>query len=480
MSESVNLCDDSLSEAYMCKMQKERCEIFKFQDPETGHFDVIFEVEGKQLYAHKFIITPISEYMNAMLSDRWKTNDDEPIRIETYTFDNFYEFLCFIYSGNCNITKENAFQLTDMAEYYGVACLKEFCDIFLSTIKYNVETIEEMVEFSIKYFMTRMQAALKVFICSNLDEVVSNERFASYKKSVVEVLASVDDSEKKEKIFEAVYKWIENQVVQQYTPEAADVNLLEVIKDELCATFPHIYFKNKIEMKYDFLLNFIVEKGFHFSPDEFKALYLKFHYDYSRFVYDVEKCFKCVYDLAEKQALQKQRMALNGEGFSVADSVKADLVKVIPIIKFYLMKENFLMDFVVAKGVITAEQASHVYDTRVCISNYGSCVTGVFKDDLGILSAYNKHESYFRVRRKSTTKLRFIQTKFLIPSTPSTVEKMVGVDWYLCLDKDGVLTFKHHSMIHLDDYLIAEMKSKNGFHLTADELTLLTASYNNI
>uniref|UniRef100_A0AC35FY23 BTB domain-containing protein n=1 Tax=Panagrolaimus sp. PS1159 TaxID=55785 RepID=A0AC35FY23_9BILA len=467
MSESVNLCDDSLSEAYMCKMQKERCEIFKFQDPETGHFDVIFVVEGKQLYAHKFIITPISEYMNALLSDRWKTND-EPIRIEPYTFDNFYEFLCFIYSGKCNITKENAFQLTDMAEYYGVGCLKEFCDIFLSSIKYNVETIEEMVEFSIKYFMTRMQGALKVFICSNFDAVVSNERFASYKKSIVEVLASVDDGDKKEKIFEAVYKWTENQVIQQYTPEIADVNLLEVIKDELCATFPHVYFMNKTEMKYNFLLNFIVEKGFHLSPDEFKALYLKFHYDYSRFVYDVEKCFRC------------QRMALNGEEFSVADSVKADLVKVVPIIKFYLMKENFLMDFVVAKGVITAEQASHVYDTRVSVSNYGSCVTGVFKDDFGILSAYNKHESYFKIKRKSTTKIRFIQTKFLIPSTPSTVEKMVGVDWYLCLDKDGVLTFKHQSMIHLDDYLIAEMKSKNGFHLTADELTLLTASYNNI
>uniref|UniRef100_A0AC35FXB7 BTB domain-containing protein n=1 Tax=Panagrolaimus sp. PS1159 TaxID=55785 RepID=A0AC35FXB7_9BILA len=98
---------------YTWNLQQERFKFFKSQNAETSNFDVTFEIGGKKLFAHRFILMPVSEYLNAMLSDRW-SNKNEMIKIESFTYDNFYQFLCFFYSGSCDVTKENIFQLIDM------------------------------------------------------------------------------------------------------------------------------------------------------------------------------------------------------------------------------------------------------------------------------------------------------------------------------------------------------------------------------
>uniref|UniRef100_A0A914P6H7 Uncharacterized protein n=1 Tax=Panagrolaimus davidi TaxID=227884 RepID=A0A914P6H7_9BILA len=61
--------------------------------------------------------------------------------------------------------------------------------------------------------------------------------------------------------------------------------------------------------------------------------------------------------------------------------------------------------------------------------------------------------------------LRFIHVKIPIPKTPSAVIKMKGVDWYLCLEKENVFTFKHQSRIEKNDYLICELTSPDNFQL---------------
>uniref|UniRef100_A0AC35FWJ3 BTB domain-containing protein n=1 Tax=Panagrolaimus sp. PS1159 TaxID=55785 RepID=A0AC35FWJ3_9BILA len=454
MSELAYL-DGCLRDSYIYKMLQQRFEVFKSQDPENGHFDVTFVIEGKKLYANKFILTSCSETLKAMISDRW-SNKDEDAKIEAYSYDNFYQFLCFLYSGYCELTPQNVFQLTDMSEFYAVPFLKEFCHIFLSSMIYNVETIEEMVEFSEKYSLDRMKGALKEFVKYNLYKIINNERFLSYKKSVIEfIVNSINYHQKNyETLFEAVYKWTEHQVLKQKNANDKNFDLLEAVKDEL------------------------LEKGIFLSPDEFKSIYERIRRSGDvRFcfnsVYDIaeeqdgeKSYFKDVYFLAENQALQKQKMNPN-ESFNLADSIKADLAKVIPNVEFYIMDKTFVMDFIISKGIY--------FDIRVSIENNRKTVTGVFKND--ILAVSHKVTC---LKQTSTNICRFLQLKFQIPSIKSSIKKMKGVDWYLCLEEDGILTLKHHSKIKKSDYLIVEMKSETEFSLVLNKITVLSMSFNNL
>uniref|UniRef100_A0AC34GJS4 BTB domain-containing protein n=1 Tax=Panagrolaimus sp. ES5 TaxID=591445 RepID=A0AC34GJS4_9BILA len=130
-------------------MQNKRYRIFKEQDLEKGCFDVTFEVEGKKLHAHKFILTSVSEYFQIFIG-RWTTKNED-IEIKDSSFDNFYQFLSFLYCSDCNLTEENIAKITDMAERYCVQCLKDFCDEFLFEMEKSVESIEELYEFAQKY-----------------------------------------------------------------------------------------------------------------------------------------------------------------------------------------------------------------------------------------------------------------------------------------------------------------------------------------
>uniref|UniRef100_A0A914QPI9 BTB domain-containing protein n=1 Tax=Panagrolaimus davidi TaxID=227884 RepID=A0A914QPI9_9BILA len=304
-------------------MQQERFKFFKSQNAETGNFDVTFEIEGKKLFAHRFILMPVSEYLNAMLSDRW-SNKDDIITIESFTYDNFYQFLCFLYSGSCNLTNENVFQLIDMGEFYGVSFFKDNCDrYFPSNVGiFTIENYEEMFEFSQKYSLSKMEYALKVFVCSNFDEITKAEKLFSYEKPFMDLLSSINYP--MEEVFEVVYKWTEHQVMKQKDAEENDnFDLLEVVKKELLLNFPKVYFMDKTKMEHGFLVNFIQRS--HLTEDG---------------------RFKFVYDLAEKQALQKQKMSSDGENFNIVDSIKANLSEVLIIVQFYKMKGTFLMDFV--------------------------------------------------------------------------------------------------------------------------------------
>uniref|UniRef100_A0AC35FCI4 BTB domain-containing protein n=2 Tax=Panagrolaimus sp. PS1159 TaxID=55785 RepID=A0AC35FCI4_9BILA len=130
-------------------MQLQRFELFKVQDVKTGLFDVTFEIDKKKIHAHKSMFT-CSEPLTSMLSDRWCNKDAEAVIIEAYSYKNFYQFLCFLYSGQCDLTQENAFVLTDMSEFYGIPTFKGYCDEWLSKQKtsINEKNVYELVEFA--------------------------------------------------------------------------------------------------------------------------------------------------------------------------------------------------------------------------------------------------------------------------------------------------------------------------------------------
>uniref|UniRef100_A0A914QBD9 BTB domain-containing protein n=1 Tax=Panagrolaimus davidi TaxID=227884 RepID=A0A914QBD9_9BILA len=236
------------------EMQLQIFEAFKAQDPEM--FDVIFEIEGKKLYAEKLRLSVVSTTFNSMLSDRWISKNDV-IPIKDYSFNDFKEFLAFIYSGECQLTDKNILTMIDIAEFYQVNSLKKYCDYYMSNVEYNFKNVFKAFEISNRYpNLEEMKRTLKDFVKQNFEEFVKCKRFLKADKSVIEEFASLQSKRiPKEKIFKAVYEWAEYQAVKkQEELNEENFNKNDAIKAEITPFLSNFEFK---KMKLSFLNDFV-------------------------------------------------------------------------------------------------------------------------------------------------------------------------------------------------------------------------------
>uniref|UniRef100_A0A914PVS3 BTB domain-containing protein n=1 Tax=Panagrolaimus davidi TaxID=227884 RepID=A0A914PVS3_9BILA len=345
------------------KMQQEKLKLFQSQNPEIGHFDVIFDFDGKLLYANKYVLVTSSETLNSWLSDRW-TKDENPIKIETYTFDIFYQFCTFLYSGSCFLTKENIFQIIDAAEFFGVQCLKDFCEEIIIEKPQklvNKENFFEMVKVAEKYSLLEFTKYLDYRLYKNLEPLIveNKKNFLGLSKSRIIALCknqkeSWDYDVLEEVFFKTICKWVENYV-QSENGESNNKNFdyENAIKNEFNEIFP---FFRIPRFGFDTLMEFAVKHGFLFdvSSDLYKILA-----ECRRSDDQEQKLFETMYEIAEKKVLKKQKNNSN-ETFNEKDAIKEELSEFLPKIRFYLMDKKFLKDSVVAKGIISHYQAFEV------------------------------------------------------------------------------------------------------------------------
>uniref|UniRef100_A0A914P904 BTB domain-containing protein n=1 Tax=Panagrolaimus davidi TaxID=227884 RepID=A0A914P904_9BILA len=364
--------DEEQFQENIYKLQQEKLKLFQSQNPEIGHFDVLFDFDGKLLYANKYVLVTSSETLNAWLSDRW-TKDENPIKIETYTFDIFYQFCSFLYSGNCKVTKENTFQLVDAAEFFGIQLLKNHCEKFIKQKRQklvNEENFFEMVKIAEKYSLLEFTKYLDYQLYKNHESLIDENEmnFLGLSKSRIIALCKNQKESRKYEVFE-------------------------------------------------------------------------------------EEFFKTMYEVAEKSVLKKQKNNSN-ETFNEKDAIKEELAKFLPKIRFYLMDKKFLKDSVVE------------------ITNEKCTLNGIFEDNLNISNAVGKNS--VEIFSYKELKQRFIRFKFPRPSTPSGLIKKNGIQWYLCLEWDGILAAKHQSLITETDFLIAELSYVyNNFRITKNTNTYL-------
>uniref|UniRef100_A0AC34FU25 BTB domain-containing protein n=1 Tax=Panagrolaimus sp. ES5 TaxID=591445 RepID=A0AC34FU25_9BILA len=239
-------------------MQEKRFKIFESQHLENGRFDVTFEIDGKMLHAHKFILTSVSETMDTWLTDLWTTKD-EPVKITNYCYDDFYEFLRFLYIGDCKLNDENIFQMVDVAEFYGVPNLKELCHEYLeyySGVVITSENMEEMCEFSQKYSLPGFEIDIINYVYNHGERILNNTNFLNFKKSFVELVCENIHHKYQEKTVEAVCDLVQKQIL--LNQKSPDDNFNIDIKAVFSTIIPKIKF---YKMDKQFLKNCVVANG---------------------------------------------------------------------------------------------------------------------------------------------------------------------------------------------------------------------------
>uniref|UniRef100_A0A914QLS0 BTB domain-containing protein n=1 Tax=Panagrolaimus davidi TaxID=227884 RepID=A0A914QLS0_9BILA len=239
------------------ELSMEAVEAFKAQDHENGYFDVVFEIQGEKLYAHKLKICPVSSTFKSMLSERWTKEPNELIKIEEYSYDDFKEFLTFIYSGKCQLTNQNIVTMVDIAEYYGVQVFKTICEKFLTKMELTLENIYQMIEISNKYLLAEFNQLVIKSASKHISTFLKNEQFYGLEKCTLKKILELSDKTKhQEVVFEAVYKWAEKQAKENLgTDNGLDLN--DAIKNVISDLLPFINFRN---MDVDFLTFFVVKQ----------------------------------------------------------------------------------------------------------------------------------------------------------------------------------------------------------------------------
>uniref|UniRef100_A0AC34FC92 BTB domain-containing protein n=1 Tax=Panagrolaimus sp. ES5 TaxID=591445 RepID=A0AC34FC92_9BILA len=246
-------------------MKQERFKVFEAQDSESGYFDVTFDVEGKLIHAHKFVLASVSTTFKAMFSERWNVNHKpyEPITVQEYKYDDFYRFLIFIYSETCALDDETIFIMADMSEFYNVAMLRIECCAYLRKI-----VSKKLISFYERLCIyPTFKESLRSVLQLGYPAILDYEDIANVKKETIEEIVSLERSFKYEaKLFKTVCEWAENQAsLKRQESNAAKFNFQNAIKDEFADLLPRICFR---AMEDSFLKNDVVRKGFIFSSFE--------------------------------------------------------------------------------------------------------------------------------------------------------------------------------------------------------------------
>uniref|UniRef100_A0A914P8I2 BTB domain-containing protein n=1 Tax=Panagrolaimus davidi TaxID=227884 RepID=A0A914P8I2_9BILA len=210
------------STEFLEEMQRKISVGFKSQNPEM--FDTVFEIDGKKLYANKFRLSLASTTFESMLSDRW-TSKNDIIPIKDYKFEDFRDFLTFLYTGEYEFNDTNVLVMLDMAEFYQIEHLKKLCEKYLSKMKYTMDNIFHFIDVSDKYSL--------------------------------------------------VYEWAENQATKKQESSCKEnFNMNDEIKDQMQDFLPNIKFK---KMRSSFLQEFVVTKNSMFTKDELNDILQYLH-----------------------------------------------------------------------------------------------------------------------------------------------------------------------------------------------------------
>uniref|UniRef100_A0A914P8Z0 BTB domain-containing protein n=1 Tax=Panagrolaimus davidi TaxID=227884 RepID=A0A914P8Z0_9BILA len=242
-----------------CQHCDERFKMFQSQDQENGFFDVSFEVKGKLIHAHKFMLASISEVLKRMVSDTW--NNGEPIKIEAYSFKDFSEFLKFIYSGKCSFTDENIFSMVDLSEFYQVKSFQHRCDQFLSKKVYTAENVLVFLGSLSNYSLPLFEKAVWKAVKENGINLVESDGFMETSKEIVmKIVKCKNKIFSEENLFEKIYEWAKNQAQKEQEESKEKIfNMNDAIECELTEILPYIH-------------RFVVKKGFLFSYDELSEI----------------------------------------------------------------------------------------------------------------------------------------------------------------------------------------------------------------
>ncbi|CAG2120672.1 unnamed protein product, partial [Medioppia subpectinata] len=138
--------------------------------------DVKIVVEGRELRAHKAILSARSPVFNAMLTSDMRECRENAIEIPDIRPDVMEELLTFIYSGKAPNLSKVSKELLSAADKYELPHLSELCEKHLMS-SLSVESAPEILVLSHLHKASKLKSVTVEFIIANRKEVMKSDNW---------------------------------------------------------------------------------------------------------------------------------------------------------------------------------------------------------------------------------------------------------------------------------------------------------------
>jgi len=151
--------------------------------------DIIFNVEGRQLFAHKAILAARCEYFANLYRSGMKDALANEAHVTSYSYIAFHEFLKFIYTDSCEVPNSQvASELMSAAEFYRMERLKALMEHLLARAL-DVDSSCIILEIAHRFGAMQLKKLAFEFILGNYDSVSRTSAFSEmHKECITEIL----------------------------------------------------------------------------------------------------------------------------------------------------------------------------------------------------------------------------------------------------------------------------------------------------
>ncbi len=197
--------------------------------------DVMLMSEGQSIPCHKFLLAAASEYFYDRLVVDTEALNSNLLEIEGISFNALKVIVSYLYTGNINITAENARDAIPACKMLKLTSACDTCERFaLETI--NPGNCIDLYRMASAHDIQDLAAKTLDMMVNNFTEVVSGEEF--FNMSENEVVDYIQNENLKvadeDPVFEAVVSWVRHQPQER---ESSFSRLITHVRLRYCS--PH-------------------------------------------------------------------------------------------------------------------------------------------------------------------------------------------------------------------------------------------------
>lgn len=158
------------------------------------HADVKFVFENqnqKEILAHRSLLSARSGVMALMFNnENWKDTKTGEIHIKDAKWEEFSEFMRYIYTDKCSLKSENIFPMYGLAHYYNVETLLIECRLHLVR-SFTYDNVSEILVHAHKFCDEYLKLQCWEYIKNNIAQIAQTDTYKNLKRDSVGFLLNV-------------------------------------------------------------------------------------------------------------------------------------------------------------------------------------------------------------------------------------------------------------------------------------------------
>ncbi|EGT55769.1 CBN-BATH-44 protein [Caenorhabditis brenneri] len=154
------------------------------------HADFTFVVEGRELKAHKAILSARSPVFAAMMEPHTAESQNSRVVLQDIDYEVVQALLYYIYTGTCTNMGVHALEILAAAERYSLPGLKNLAEAAMRS-GLAADTVCKHLAHADLYNMTEFKKEAIKFICMNANAVINSEGFHMLTKQNPGLIADI-------------------------------------------------------------------------------------------------------------------------------------------------------------------------------------------------------------------------------------------------------------------------------------------------